>query len=74
MLLHRRPMNSPSPTADHKSPAVLPTLLITLIAVLCPPLANSDALYKVRQTYTVKQLPEGAKRVQGWFWMPEDRV
>lgn len=48
-------------------------MLTALAAVLAMPSANSDALYKVRQTYTVKQLPEGAKRVQGWFWMPEDR-
>ncbi len=35
--------------------------------------ALADATYTVRQSYSVKDLPDGAKRVRGWFWMPEDR-
>jgi hypothetical protein len=35
--------------------------------------ALADSLFTVRQTFTVTNLPEGAKQVKGWFWMPEDR-
>jgi len=35
--------------------------------------ARADATYTVRQSFSVKDLPEGAKQVRGWFWMPEDR-
>ena len=34
---------------------------------------HADTTYVVRQTFTVKDVPEGAKNVRGWFWMPEDR-
>jgi hypothetical protein len=34
---------------------------------------NADTTFTVRQTYTVTNLPAGAKSVRGWFWMPEDR-
>lgn len=33
----------------------------------------ADTTYVVRQTFTVKDLPKDAKKVRGWFWMPEDR-
>ena len=34
---------------------------------------RADSVFTVRQSYTVKDLPEGARHVRGWFWMPEDR-
>src|SRR5437773_4893958 len=49
---------------------------IILIALTCAPAlqqAHADAIYTVRQTFTVKELPENAQKVRGWFWMPEDR-
>ncbi|MEO7319871.1 MAG: transglutaminase-like domain-containing protein [Chthoniobacteraceae bacterium] len=35
--------------------------------------ARADTTYIVRQEFTVKDVPAGAKSVRGWFWMPEDR-
>src|SRR5688500_8404594 len=35
--------------------------------------AHADAIYTVRQTFSVKDIPAGSKQVRGWFWMPEDR-
>jgi transglutaminase-like putative cysteine protease len=35
--------------------------------------ATADSVYTVRQSFAVKDLPDGAKHVRGWFWMPEDR-
>jgi hypothetical protein len=35
--------------------------------------SRADTLFTVRQSYAVTNLPEGAKQVRGWFWMPEDR-
>jgi transglutaminase-like putative cysteine protease len=35
--------------------------------------AHADSIFTIRQTYTVDDLPPGAKQVRGWFWMPEDR-
>jgi transglutaminase-like putative cysteine protease len=46
---------------------------LMLLLALIPQSVPADTIYTVRQTYTVKELPEGAKRVRGWFWMPEDR-
>ena len=34
---------------------------------------QADAIYTVRQTFTLKDVPERGKQVRGWFWMPEDR-
>lgn len=34
---------------------------------------SADAVYTVRQTFTLKDVPADAKTVRGWFWMPEDR-
>lgn len=33
----------------------------------------SETVYDVVHTFEVKDLPEGAKNVRVWFWMPEDR-
>jgi transglutaminase-like putative cysteine protease len=38
-----------------------------------PPPVQADSIYTVRQTFSVKDLPAGAKQIRGWFWMPEDR-
>src|SRR5262245_47844877 len=35
--------------------------------------ATADSTFTVRQSFSVKDLPGGAKHVRGWFWMPEDR-
>ncbi len=35
--------------------------------------AQADTTFAVRQSYTVSNVPAGAKVVRGWFWMPEDR-
>ena len=33
----------------------------------------SESTYQVTQTFAVTDLPEGAKQVRVWCWMPEDR-
>ena len=48
---------------------VFPVLLLSFGA---PP-ARADALYTIRQSYTVTNVSAAAKQVCGWFWMPEDR-
>jgi transglutaminase-like putative cysteine protease len=40
---------------------------------IAPHHAAADTTYTIRQTFTVGELPKGAKQVRGWFWMPEDR-
>ena len=49
--------------------------LLSIACALSMPLcvAHADAIYTVRQTFSLKDLPEGGKQVRGWFWMPEDR-
>lgn len=49
------------------------SLLVALLGTLACPSAVADTVFTVKQTFTVKDLPEGAKTVRGWFWMPEDR-
>ena len=48
-------------------------LLVVMALALAPERACCDTRFTVRQSYSVKDLPEGAKRIRGWFWMPEDR-
>lgn len=48
-------------------PAILGLALLTAVS------AAADTIYTVKQTFTVKDLPADAKKVRGWFWMPEDR-
>ena len=43
------------------------------LAILTNVTAHADRIYTVRQTFSVKDLPTGAREVRGWFWMPEDR-
>ncbi|GEM_PF-2471341 len=53
-----------------------PTGWIRPFAVLFPLGAASvfaDTIFTVRQTFTVKDVPDSANEVRGWFWMPEDR-
>lgn len=33
----------------------------------------ADTIYTVRQTFSVPDVEKDAKKVRGWFWMPEDR-
>jgi transglutaminase-like putative cysteine protease len=47
--------------------------LVLLLGFLSQQQAHADTIYTVRQSYIVKDLPEGGKQVRGWFWMPEDR-
>jgi transglutaminase-like putative cysteine protease len=51
----------------------LATILATLAGLITTSELRADTTYTVRQTFTVKSLPEDAKQVRGWFWMPEDR-
>lgn len=44
-----------------------------LVGLLLAPPVLADTTYTVRQTFTVKDVPAGTKKVRGWFWMPEDR-
>ena len=55
----------------HRSLAIF--LSVTLLTVIAARDSRADVIFTVRQSYTVTNLPDGAKRVQGWFWMPEDR-
>jgi Transglutaminase-like superfamily len=47
--------------------------LAVLMGLLSQRPARADSTYVVRQSFSIKDLPEGANRVRGWFWMPEDR-
>lgn len=35
--------------------------------------SRADALFDVRQSFAVTNVPAGAARVRAWLWMPEDR-
>lgn len=59
-------MNSPR----FRAPARVACLLLGL---LLGGSAQADTLFTVKQTFTVTNLPAGARTVRGWFWMPEDR-
>lgn len=63
-------MKPPNCSTVHRSSAILLALLGLSLASLP---AAADTIYTIRQTYIVKDIPEGAKQVRGWFWMPEDR-
>jgi len=52
--------------------ATVSTLMALMGMLVCAP-AFADSIYTVKQTFTVKDVPAGAKNVRGWFWMPEDR-
>lgn len=54
-------------------PAVTASTVVALLGMLACAPAFADTVYTVKQTFTVKDLPAGAKNVRGWFWMPEDR-
>ena len=49
------------------------TLFTVALGAASQQTALADATFSVRQSFSVKDLPAGAKRVRGWFWMPEDR-
>lgn len=48
-------------------------ITVSVMATLALPSANADTTYHVEQSYTLKDVPEGAKKVRAWLWMPEDR-
>jgi transglutaminase-like putative cysteine protease len=47
--------------------------LAALLGWLAGTPALADTTYTVRQSFTVKDVPAGARNVRGWFWRPEDR-
>ena len=63
---------APQHSARKKLHSIALFLALTL-ATICQSESRADTLFTVRQSYTVTNLPDGAKRVRGWFWMPEDR-
>ena len=44
-----------------------------LLTALLQSSTSADALFTVRQSFTVKEFPDNSQKVRGWFWMPEDR-
>ena len=46
---------------------------LLLLGMFSHSLAFADTTFTVRQSFTVTNVPDGAKQVRGWFWMPEDR-
>ena len=48
-------------------------LCLALAASCSSLICQAGTAYTVRQSFSVKDLPAGAKEVRGWFWMPEDR-
>jgi transglutaminase-like putative cysteine protease len=49
------------------------TLLASAALLFLQGEALAEAVYTITQTFTVTNVPAGAKKVRGWFWMPEDR-
>lgn len=45
--------------------------LVAAALFTCP--SHSDTIFTVRQTFSVPDADQSAKKVRGWFWMPEDR-
>jgi len=64
-----KPFDAPS---VERRRATLVSLALAL-SLFAPARLWADTIYTVRQSFTVKDLPDGAKSVRGWFWMPEDR-
>jgi transglutaminase-like putative cysteine protease len=53
----------PAETIETRGPA----------ASVAAPKDPSETTYEVTHALTVKDIPQGAKEVRVWFWMPEDR-
>ena len=60
-------------TPMKKFPAIASVLGLALIGFVDSRAAHGDTIFTVRQSFTVTNVPAGAERVRGWFWMPEDR-
>lgn len=60
---------NPSPFRKLARPVALVALGLALLGQAS---ARADAIFTVRQSYAVTNVPAGAKQVRGWFWMPED--
>ncbi|MBM3845299.1 MAG: transglutaminase domain-containing protein [Verrucomicrobia bacterium] len=60
-------------TAIQRSPRLRTSLALAAMAAFFGLSLQAQTVFTVKQTFTVKDLPEGAKKVKGWFWMPEDR-
>lgn len=56
-----------------RSGVLLSTALTALVSLFSVCSVRADALYTIQQTFSVKDLPAGSKKVRGWFWMAEDR-
>jgi len=54
-------------------PGIRLAALASMLALFACAPAFADTVFTVRQSFTVKDVPAGAKSVRGWFWMPEDR-
>lgn len=48
-------------------------LACLFVLLSLPQLARADAIYQVRQTFTLKDVPADARKIRAWLWMPEDR-
>ena len=57
----------------HRRGGSLITSVCALSLLFSAATVRADSVFTIRQTYTVTNMPEGAKQVRGWFWMPEDR-
>jgi hypothetical protein len=62
-----------SPSEFMKTKKLLFASLAIPLLSCAVPQAVADTVYTIRQTFTLSELPKGAKQVRGWFWMPEDR-
>ena len=51
----------------------LTAVLGALVLSASPLRAATETIYKVRQTFTITNVPADAKQIRGWFWMPENR-
>jgi len=47
--------------------------LASMLALFACARRSRTPVFTVRQSFTVRTFPAGAKSVRGWFWMPEDR-
>ncbi len=45
----------------------------TALATLLVRSAHADTTYQIQQSFTLKDVPAGAKKIRAWLWMPEDR-
>lgn len=54
-------------------PFRLMAIAATLMSVLLAQPGYADTTYQIQQSFTLKDVPAGAKKIRAWLWMPEDR-